>query len=217
MESESESEWNQNQGDQKGQTERTEKGRPIHCQVCGKSGHQAHQCWWNNQQQGSQTQQSSQTQGKFTISWSILRINQSDSTSRSALRFSRSTTCSSTTSTRSESSIHGQVGGLSGHRLNSNHFTQPTSSESGVKEICASLPYPIRPSLPHHLQEAWAALIDTGAVTSIAPSSFAPHVPVTPHACHLVKREWWRHHDQGSEDGHIRSPNCHEHRSPHCR
>ena len=80
----------------------------------------------------------------------------------------------------------GQVGGLSGHRLNINHFTQTASSESGVKEIYASLPYPTGPSLPNHLQEPWAALIDTGAVTSIAPSSFAPHVPVTPHAGHLV-------------------------------
>ena len=32
----------------------------------------------------------------------------------------------------------------------------------------------------------WAALIDSGAVTSIAPSSFAPHVPITPHSGQLV-------------------------------
>ena len=67
-----------------------------------------------------------------------------------------------------------------------NHFTEPINSESGVKEICASFPDPVGPGLPHHLQEPWAALIDTGAVTSIAPSSFAPHAPVTPHTGQLV-------------------------------
>ena len=54
------------------------------------------------------------------------------------------------------------------------------------KDICASFPYSIGPGLPSHLQEPWAALIDSGAVTSIAPSSFAPHVPITPHSGRLV-------------------------------
>ena len=38
---------------------------------------------------------------------------------------------------------------------------------------------------PHHLQEPWAALIDTGAVTSIA-ASFAPHVHLSEHSGQLV-------------------------------
>ena len=50
------------------------------------------------------------------------------------------------------------------------------------QEICASFPY----SKGSGLQEPWAALIDSGAVTSIAPSSFAPHVPITPHSGQLV-------------------------------
>ena len=32
----------------------------FYCQVCGKSGRQARQCWWNTQQQGAQNQQQSQ-------------------------------------------------------------------------------------------------------------------------------------------------------------
>ena len=44
-------------------------------------------------------------------------------------------------------SYPGQVGGLSGHRLNINHFTNPITSEVGVKEICGPFPYPIGPSL----------------------------------------------------------------------
>ena len=35
------------------------------------------------------------------------------------------------------------------------------------------------PSLPQPLQELWAARIDTGAVTAIAPTAFAPHVPIS--------------------------------------
>ena len=54
------------------------------------------------------------------------------------------------------------------------------------QEICASFPYSIGSGLPSHLQEPWAALIDSGAVTSIAPSSLAPHVPITPHSGQLV-------------------------------
>ena len=54
------------------------------------------------------------------------------------------------------------------------------------QEICASFPYSIGSGLPSHLQEPWAALIDSRAVTSIAPSSFAPHVPITPHSGQLV-------------------------------
>ena len=38
---------------------------------------------------------------------------------------------------------------------------------------------------PQHLQEPWAALIDTRPVTSIAPASFAPHAPVSQHSGQL--------------------------------
>ena len=38
--------------------------------------------------------------------------------------------------------------------------------------------YDIGPSLPQECQEPWAALIDTGAVASIAPQSFVPHIPI---------------------------------------
>ena len=80
-----------------------------------------------------------------------------------------------------------QVGGFSGQRLNINYLSDSCDLESGVmsQEICASFPYSIGSGLPH-LQEPWAALVDSGAVTSIAPSSFAPHVPITPHSGQLV-------------------------------
>ena len=80
----------------------------------------------------------------------------------------------------------GQVGGFSGHRLNIHHFAQLITSEVEVKESCVSFPYSMSPSFPQHLQETWATPIDTGTVTSIAPASFAPHVPVTPHRGQLV-------------------------------
>ena len=38
--------------------------------------------------------------------------------------------------------------------------------------------YGIGPSLRQECQEPWAALIDTGAVVSIAPRSFVPHIPI---------------------------------------
>ena len=79
-------------------------------------------------------------------------------------------------------------GGFSGQRLNINYLSEPCDLDSGIigQEICASFPYSIGLGLPSHLQEPWAALIDSGAVTSTAPSSFAPHVPVTPHSGQLV-------------------------------
>ena len=38
--------------------------------------------------------------------------------------------------------------------------------------------YDVGPSLPQECQEPCAALIDTGAVASIAPQSFVPHIPI---------------------------------------
>ena len=65
------------------------------------------------------------------------------------------------------------------HRLNIIHFIQPLNPDVQIQEVCLSFPYPIGPSLPQHLQESWAALIDAGTVTSAAPSSLAPHVANT--------------------------------------
>ena len=81
-----------------------------------------------------------------------------------------------------------QVGGFSGQRLNINYLSDSRDLDSGImgQEICASFPYSIDSGLPSHLQDPWAALIDSGAVTSIAPSSFAPHVLITPHSGQLV-------------------------------
>ena len=81
-----------------------------------------------------------------------------------------------------------QVGGFSGQRLNINYLSDSCDLDSGImgQEICASFPCSIGSGLPSHLQKPWAALIDSGAATSIAPSSLAPHVPVTPHSGQLV-------------------------------
>ena len=125
----------------------------------------------------------------------------SEFTSRSAQRFrdlrpqaqqrqyqnrsQASTQCGSIATVLSSSD---QVGGFSGQRLNINYLSDSCDLDSGImgQEICASFPYSIGSGLPSHLQEPWAALIDSGAVTSIAPSSFAPHVPITPHSGQLV-------------------------------
>ena len=96
-----------------------------------------------------------------------------------------STQCGSIATVLSNSD---QVGGFSGQRLNINYLSDSCDLDSGItgQEICASFPYSIGSGLPSHLQEPWAALIDSGAVTSIAPSSFGPHVPITPHSGQLV-------------------------------
>ena len=73
-----------------------------------------------------------------------------------------------------------QVCGFSGHKLN--HFAQPFTSQTPIGEICSSFAYPLAPSLPQHLQEPWAALINTGAVTSIAPASFARYFHLSDHS-----------------------------------
>ena len=71
----------------------------------------------------------------------------------------------------------GQGQGFSGHQLRINHFTGVT--EDYIMEVNITNPiYDIGPSLPQECQEPWAALIDTGAVTSIAPQSLVPHIPI---------------------------------------
>ena len=72
----------------------------------------------------------------------------------------------------------GQGQGFSGHHLRINHFTSDVS-EDYIMEVNISNPiYDIGPSLPQECQEPWAALIDTGAVASIAPQSLVPHIPI---------------------------------------
>ena len=139
-------------------------------------------------------------QRKFTIFISTLRINQFRLYLRinSEVRDLRpqaqqqqyqnlsqaSTQCGSIATVLSSSN----QGGFSGQRLNINYLSESGDLDSGIvgQEICASFPYSIGSGLPHHLQEPWGALIDSGAVTSIAPSSFAPHIPITPHSGQLV-------------------------------
>ena len=134
------------------------------------------------------------------------------------LRGFQDMTCSLTTSTtksQRQASTHygsmssvrshsGQVGGLSGHRLNINHFTQPIRSESGVEEICASFPDPIGPSLPRPGQHSRHRSSHFNCIFIICSSC-------TSHSSYrsASQWEWWRDQDQRSEDDHVRhSQNC---------
>ena len=72
----------------------------------------------------------------------------------------------------------GQGQGFSGHQRRINHFTSGVT-EDYVMEVNITNPiYDIGPSLPQECQEPWAALIDTGAVASIASQSFVPHIHI---------------------------------------
>ena len=140
--------WNQNQGDQKGKKAKMGKARPIVRYVANQVIKLIN-AGGTISNKGLILSNHLRTQGKFTISQSILRINPFRLYNQINSEVSRSMTCGSTTSTtKSESSIHcamgpassvlshsGQVGGFSGHRLNINHFTQPVSSESGSKRF----------------------------------------------------------------------------------
>ena len=186
------------------------KGKST-CSICGKSGHTSNQCWWNRDQEGGTSQGSTpQLKGSSGSQYSkeVYNIHQYpqdqpiQSLPPDQLRGFRdlrpqaqqqqyqnlsqaSTQCGSNATVLSSSD---QVGGFSGQRLNINYLSDSCDLDSGImgQEICASFPYSIGSGLPSHLQEPWAALIDSGAVTSIAPSSFAPHVPITPHSGQLV-------------------------------
>ena len=77
---------------------------------------------------------------------------------------------------------------------------------------------PIGPSLPQHLEDPWAGLIDTGAVTSIAPASFAPHVPVHSALRSACQGEWWRDRDLRPQEYHVHhAQSGHEYNLSHCR
>ena len=72
----------------------------------------------------------------------------------------------------------GQGQGFSGHQLRINHCNSGIP-EDYIMEVNVTNPiYDIGPSLPQECQEPWAALIDTGAVASIAPQSLVPHIHI---------------------------------------
>ena len=206
--------WNQNQQNvswgQKGQKgSKSGKGKST-CSICGKSEHASNQCWWNRDQEGWNSNGSAQQlKGSSGLQYSkeVYNIHQYpqdqpiQTLPPDQLRGFRdlrpqaqqqqyqnlsqaSTQCGSIATVLSSS----KQGGFSGQRLNINYLSEPCDLDSGIigQEICASFPYSIGSGLPSHLQEPWAALIDSSAVTSIAPSSLAPHVPVTPHSGQLV-------------------------------
>ena len=198
----------QNQKGQKGS--KSGKGKSA-CSICGKSGHTSNQCWWNRDQEGWNSQGSApQLKGSSGSEYSkevynVHQYPQDQPVQRlppDQLRGFRdlrpqaqqqqyqnlsqaSTQCGSIATVLSNSD---QVGGFSGQRLNINYLSDSCGLDTGImgQEVCASFPYSIGSGLLSHLQEPWAALIDSGAVTSIAPSSVAPHVPITPHSGQLV-------------------------------
>ena len=184
--------------------------------ICGKSGHTSNQCWWNGEEDGWSSQGSvQQLKGSSGSQYSkeVYNIHQypqdqpiqtlppdqlrglRDLRLQAQQQYQNlsqaSTQCGSIATVLSSSD---QVGGFSGQRLNINSLSDSCDLDSGImgQEICASFPYSIGSDLPVTSRNhgPWAALIDSGAVTSVAPSSFAPHVPITPHLT-LVNWSMW--------------------------
>ena len=110
----------------------------------------------------------------------------------------------------------GQVGGFSGHRLNTNHFAQPINSDRGQRNLCFT-------SLPHWSQSPSPSSGALGSTHRYRSSRFNRAFIVcascTSHSYRSACQcERWRDQDQRSEDDHVRhSQNCHEHHVPHCR
>ena len=144
---------------------RATKGE-VGCQVCGKSGHQTHQCWWN--QSSAQSSQTSTSQLPYQNQSSRQVCNMSeypqDQPTQTlqhdhlkgfqdlrpvAQQQSQTTNRSVATSHYGSVSsvLHhpGQVRGFSRHRLNINHFTQPFTSQTQMGKMCSSLLYPTGP------------------------------------------------------------------------
>ena len=71
-------------------------------------------------------------------------------------------------------------------QLNINDFTQPFTSQTPTGEICTAFPYPIGPVYLSIFRNHGQHSLIQGAVTSIAPSSVAPRVPLSEHSGHLV-------------------------------
>ena len=174
--------WGQGQKGQKGS--KSGKGKSA-CSICGKSGHAANQCWWNRDQEGWNSQGSApQLKGSSgsQCSKEVYNIHQYpqdqpiQTLPPDQLRGFRdlrpqaqqqqyqnlsqaSTQCGSIATVLSSSN----QGGFSGQRLNINYLSESGDPDSGImgQEICASFPYSIGSGLPHHLQEPWAALLDS--------------------------------------------------------
>ena len=179
--------WNQNQGQGQGGKGKG-KGHQV-CSHCGRKGHSVDQCWWAQKTSSSGT--SSDQRQVYNISaqpgdhsvavmptdqlrgFQDLRpVHQQQSINQPY--FSQPSSSSAVSSVFAS----GQGQGFSGHHLRINHFTSDVS-EDYIMEVNISNPiYDIGPSLPQECQEPWAALIDTGAVASIAPQSFVPHIPI---------------------------------------
>ena len=179
--------WNQNQGQGQGGKGKG-KGHQV-CSHCGRKGHSVDQCWWAQKTSSSGT--SSDQRQVYNISaqpgdhsvavmptdqlrgFQDLRpVHQQQSINQPY--FSQPSSSSAVSSVFA----YGQGQGFSGHHLRINHFTSDVS-EDYIMEVNISNPiYDIGPSLPQECQEPWAALIDTGAVASIAPQSFVPHIPI---------------------------------------
>ena len=178
--------WNQNQG-QGGKGKG--KGHQV-CSHCGRKGHSVDQCWWA--QKTSSSGNSSDQRQVYNISaqpgdhsvavmptdqlrgFQDLRPLHQQQQPLNQPYYSQPSSSSAVSSVFAS----GQGQGFSGHHLRINHFTSDVT-EDYIMEVNISNPiYDIGPSLPQECQEPWAALIDTGAVASIAPQSFVPHIPI---------------------------------------
>ena len=167
-----------------------EKVKDIKYFLCGRKGHSVDQCWWAQKTSSSGAGSDQQRQvynisaqpGDHSISimpsdqlrgFQDLRpLHQQQPLNQPY--FSQPSSSSAVSSVFA--SGHGQ--GFSGHQLRVNHFTS-SISEDCIMEVNFNNPiYDIGPSLPQECQEPWAALIDTGAVASIAPQPFVPHIPI---------------------------------------
>ena len=178
--------WNQNQvqgGKGKG------KGHQV-CSHCGRKGHSVDQCWWAQKTSSSGVGSDHQRQmynisaqpGDHSVS--IMPTDQlkgfPDFRPLHQQQPLNHPYYSQPSSSSAVSSVFtsGQGQGFSGHQLRINHFTAGVT-EYYIMEVNVTNPiYDIGPSLPQECQEPWAALIDTGAVASIAPQSFVPHIPI---------------------------------------
>ena len=179
--------WNQNQGQGQGGKGKG-KGHQV-CSHCGRKGHSVDQCWWAQKTSSSGTSSDHQRQ-VYNISaqpgdHSVAVMPTDQLRGFQDLRplhqqphnqpyFSQPSSSSAVSSVFAS----GQGQGFSGHQLRINHFTSDVT-EDYIMEVNFTNPiYDIGPSLPQECQEPWAALIDTGAVASIAPQSFVPHIPI---------------------------------------
>ena len=177
--------WNQNQG--QGGKEKG-KGHQV-CSHCGRKGHSVDQCWWAPKTSSSGAGADHQRQvynisaqpGDCSVS--IMPTDQLrgfqdhrplHQQPLNQPYFSQPSSSSAVSSVFAP----GQGQGFNGHQLRINHFTSGVTEDYFMEVNMNNPIYDIGPSLPQACQEPWAALIDTGAVASIAPQSFVPHIPI---------------------------------------